>query len=236
MQVSGNCSMPPPVPCAHFPALAVVLSGAVPRTSFRDADSHRIQTSVRKFRIRPAVISSAIERNGSNETEIVESRWTWRPEAACPSRGASRRERVDQRLCGSPRRGSRLHPATTRAGVSIPPPGQDRFWMRSKSAPPRSRHAGAGYFLMMRLADVKGAYPAERAAALSGVPRSTVHYWAKNGILVPSVSPTKVKLWSYADLMGLRTIHWLRQRKITTEGWDVPRTAMPAVRKALKML
>jgi len=88
----------------------------------------------------------------------------------------------------------------------------------------------------MRLADVKGAYAAERAAALSGVPRSTVHYWARNAILVPSVSPTKVKLWSYADLMGLRTIHWLRQRKITTEGWDVPRTAMPAVRTALKML
>ena len=88
----------------------------------------------------------------------------------------------------------------------------------------------------MKLTEIQGAYTADRAAALSGVPWSTVHYWARHEILVPSVSPTKVKQWSYADLMGLRTIHWLRQRKVTTEGSDVPRTAMPAVRTALKML
>jgi len=82
----------------------------------------------------------------------------------------------------------------------------------------------------------RGAYTADRAAALSGVPRSTVHYWSRHSVLVPSVSPTKVKLWSYTDLMGLRTIYWLRQRKITSSGCDIPATTMPAVRRALNAL
>jgi uncharacterized protein (DUF433 family) len=82
----------------------------------------------------------------------------------------------------------------------------------------------------------RGAYTADRAAALSGVPRSTVHYWARKDILVPSVSPSRVRLWSYTDLMGLRTISWLRHRKVSTAGWDVPATTMPAVRRALATL
>src|SRR6266508_7001335 len=82
----------------------------------------------------------------------------------------------------------------------------------------------------------RGAYTAERAAALSGVPRSTVHYWSRHDVLVPSVSPTKMKLWSYTDLMGLRTIYWLRQRKVTDGGSDIPATTMPAVRRALNAL
>lgn len=82
----------------------------------------------------------------------------------------------------------------------------------------------------------RGAYVADRAAALSGVPKSTVHYWAREGILVPSVSAERVKLWSYADLLGLRTIYWLRQTKTARDGREVPRTAMPAVRKALAAL
>jgi uncharacterized protein (DUF433 family) len=82
--------------------------------------------------------------------------------------------------------------------------------------------------------EARGAYPAERAAALSGVPKSTVHYWAKNDILVPSVSPERVKLWSYGDLMALRTIYWLRQTKKDPTGREVPRTAMKAVRRALR--
>src|SRR5262249_54325081 len=51
--------------------------------------------------------------------------------------------------------------------------------------------------------DPAGAYTADRAAALSGVPKSTLHWWARHDVLVPSVSATKVMLWSYADLMGL---------------------------------
>ena len=81
--------------------------------------------------------------------------------------------------------------------------------------------------------ELRGAYPADRAAALSGVPRSTVHYWARKDVLVPSVSAEKVKLWSYSDLMGLRTIAWLRASKTAPDGHSVPATAMKAVRRAL---
>jgi uncharacterized protein (DUF433 family) len=88
----------------------------------------------------------------------------------------------------------------------------------------------------VRAGDKQGAYPAERAAGLSGVPWSTVHYWARNEILIPGISATRTKLWSYTDLMGLRTIYWLRRRKVTHEGWDIPATAMPAVRRALDAL
>jgi uncharacterized protein (DUF433 family) len=78
-----------------------------------------------------------------------------------------------------------------------------------------------------------GAYTADRAAALSGVPRSTIHWWARQEILVPSVSASRVKLWSFADLMALRTIYWLRRRKTTELGVDIPATSMGAVREAL---
>jgi uncharacterized protein (DUF433 family) len=84
--------------------------------------------------------------------------------------------------------------------------------------------------------DPLGAYTADRAAALSGVPRSTIHWWARERILVPSVSATKQRLWSFGDLMGLRTIYWLRQRKTTESGVDIPATSMDAVRAALASL
>ena len=80
-----------------------------------------------------------------------------------------------------------------------------------------------------------GAYTANRASALSGVPWSTVHYWARMGYVVPSVSPTKVKLWSYTDLLALRTIYWLRQPK-SNQGQQIPASTMPAVRRALAAL
>lgn len=82
----------------------------------------------------------------------------------------------------------------------------------------------------------RGAYPADRAAALSGVPLSTVHWWARNGVLVPAVSAQKIKLWSYPDLMGLRIIYWLRQAKTPSDNVTIPRTAMSAVRRALAQL
>jgi uncharacterized protein (DUF433 family) len=84
--------------------------------------------------------------------------------------------------------------------------------------------------------DLLGAYTAERAAALSGVPKSTIHWWARNDILVPKVSSTKVKLWSYADLMSLRVIYWLRRKKTTERGTEIPRSSMAGVRRALKSL
>lgn len=63
-----------------------------------------------------------------------------------------------------------------------------------------------------------GCYEARRAAALSGVPLSTVYRWARLGIVEPSVSPTKIKLWSYADLMALRVVYWLRHPKQVQDG------------------
>jgi uncharacterized protein (DUF433 family) len=88
----------------------------------------------------------------------------------------------------------------------------------------------------MSVRELRGAYTADRAAALSGVPRSTVHYWARNEILVPSVSAMRVKLWSYSDLLGLRTIYWLRRSKEAPDGHDVLASTMPAVRHALAAL
>src|SRR5579859_911821 len=84
--------------------------------------------------------------------------------------------------------------------------------------------------------DPRGAYTADRAAALSGVPKTTIHWWAREEILIPSVSPVRVKLWSYGDLLGLRTIAWLRATKTDEAGAAIPKTAMPMVRVALDAL
>jgi len=100
-----------------------------------------------------------------------------------------------------------------------------------------SRHGARPTRIPFRLVKVpRGAYPADRAAALSGVPLSTVHYWARKDILPPSISAQRVKLWSYPDLMGLRIIYWLRQTKAAPDGAEVPRTTMPAVKRALRQL
>lgn len=76
-----------------------------------------------------------------------------------------------------------------------------------------------------------GCYEAARAAALSGVPKSTVYYWARTELVVPSVSPVREMLWSYADLMALRIVSWLRHPKEV-----VPASPMPEVRRALARL
>jgi uncharacterized protein (DUF433 family) len=81
-----------------------------------------------------------------------------------------------------------------------------------------------------------GAYNADRAAALSGVPRSTVHYWARTELIAPSVSSERVKLWAYADLMALRVVYWLRQRKTANTGAEIPPTSMKVIRRALGRL
>lgn len=84
--------------------------------------------------------------------------------------------------------------------------------------------------------DPRGAYPLDRAAALSGVPRSTVTYWARKDILVPSISAERTRLWSYPDLMALRVVYWLRQPKKAHDGAEIPRTKMPAVRRVASQL
>jgi uncharacterized protein (DUF433 family) len=81
-----------------------------------------------------------------------------------------------------------------------------------------------------------GAYTADRAAALSGVPKSTVHYWARENILVPSVSVDRTKLWSFADLLELRAIDWLRKEKTQPQGPEIPASRMRQIRAARKRL
>ncbi len=78
----------------------------------------------------------------------------------------------------------------------------------------------------------EGCYEASRASALSGVPQSTVYLWARNGLVTPSGSPTRVKLWSYADLMALRILYWLRHPK-SKSGGEVPASPMARVRRVL---
>ena len=80
----------------------------------------------------------------------------------------------------------------------------------------------------------EGCYEAARSSALSGVPQSTVYLWARNGLVTPSVSPTRVKLWSYADLMALRIVYWLRHPR--SESGRVPASPMTRVRGVLAEL
>jgi len=47
---------------------------------------------------------------------------------------------------------------------------------------------------------------------------------------------TRVKLWSYSDLMALRIIYWLRQRKTNAAGAEIPASTMRATRRALRRL
>lgn len=81
-----------------------------------------------------------------------------------------------------------------------------------------------------------GCYDAGRAAALSGVPKSTVYWWARQQIVVPSVSPVQEKLWSFGDLMALRLVAWLRHVKIQNDVEIVRRSPMSEVRGAIQML
>ena len=80
-----------------------------------------------------------------------------------------------------------------------------------------------------------GCYDARRTAALSGVPRSTVYDWARTGVVVPSISPEREKLWSYADLMALRIMSWLGHPG-RLDGGVRPAPSMWHVRDALMQL
>jgi len=108
--------------------------------------------------------------------------------------------------------------------------------MKARATQPVVHMSRARRLPLPAMQSPRGAYPADRAAALSGVPLSTVHWWARHQILIPTVSAQRIKLWSYSDLMGLRIIYWLRQEKEAPDGAAVPRTEMPAVRRALAQL
>jgi len=83
---------------------------------------------------------------------------------------------------------------------------------------------------------LRAAYTADRAAAIAGIPKSTVHYWARTKLLIPGVSAERVKLWSYSDVIALRIIGWLRQSKQAADGAEIPPTRIPAIRRALDEL
>lgn len=90
--------------------------------------------------------------------------------------------------------------------------------------------------MALRQIEIRTAYTGERAAALAGVPKSTLHYWARTGVLIPSASQLKVKLWSCEDLMSLRIIDWLRRAKGDAQGREIGRTSMRIIRIALNKL
>ena len=80
----------------------------------------------------------------------------------------------------------------------------------------------------------RGVYDASRAAALSGVPKSTLHYWARTELYRPSISPQpRVRRWSWADLLALRAIDWLRRVK---DDEQPQKTSMRRIRQALQEL
>jgi uncharacterized protein (DUF433 family) len=76
---------------------------------------------------------------------------------------------------------------------------------------------------------LRGVYPASRAAALSGVPKSTIYYWASHDVYEPSLAREHPKLWTYFDVVALRIIYWLRSEK----SGDAGRSTMTEVRQAL---
>jgi uncharacterized protein (DUF433 family) len=57
----------------------------------------------------------------------------------------------------------------------------------------------------------RGRYTAERAAQLSGVPKSTVYDWRRESVYEPDFSAGRPVMWSYRDLALLRLLAWLRQ-------------------------
>lgn len=67
---------------------------------------------------------------------------------------------------------------------------------------------------MQSLRTARGRYPADRAAQLSGVPKSTVYDWQRNEIYVPDFGQGSPMAWSYRDLVYLRVLAWLRQQKM----------------------
>lgn len=82
----------------------------------------------------------------------------------------------------------------------------------------------------------QGAYSADRAAALSGVPRSTLYYWARHDVWEPSLRATRPRLWTYADVLALRMIHWLRHPKVDSAGVAIPSSTMREVRSNLTII
>ncbi len=63
-----------------------------------------------------------------------------------------------------------------------------------------------------------------------------MHHWARTKLISPSVSGERVKLWAYSDLVALRVVYWLRQRKTADTGAQIPATSMKVIRRPLAHL
>lgn len=68
--------------------------------------------------------------------------------------------------------------------------------------------------LLPALRSPRGRYTAPRASQLSGVPRSTVYEWAREGVLVPDYAAASPRMWSYRDLVFLRLLARMRHSGI----------------------
>ena len=60
----------------------------------------------------------------------------------------------------------------------------------------------------------RGRYGVGRASQLSGVPRRTLHDWARAQVYIPDFSDAYPKTWSYRDLVFLRIFAWLREKRM----------------------
>ncbi len=67
---------------------------------------------------------------------------------------------------------------------------------------------------MYSLRHARGRYTADRAAQLSGVPKSTVYDWQRSKVFVPDYAGGSPMAWSYRDLVYLRVLAWLRQNRM----------------------
>jgi uncharacterized protein (DUF433 family)/DNA-binding transcriptional MerR regulator len=69
------------------------------------------------------------------------------------------------------------------------------------------------------------AYDQRVAAALSGATQGRLNYWRKTRVLVPELSDSRPVLYSFRDLVALRTAVYLRNER-----------SLQAIRKALRTL
>lgn len=69
--------------------------------------------------------------------------------------------------------------------------------------------------IRLALCSTRGRYLADRTSQLSGVPKSTVYYWAREGLLVPDHAALHPMYWSYRDLVLLRLYAWLRAKTMS---------------------
>ena len=69
------------------------------------------------------------------------------------------------------------------------------------------------------------AFPVELASVLTGASISQLRRWSSRGLIIPEVRPKRPMLYSFRDLVALRSVMWLR-----TE------TSLQRVRKALANL